>query len=204
MANEQLDYFDAIEASYTEEVRKDVMRYARWRCRTLSRAGLPADPEELWQAAITSTVDGTRPWNPQQCSLRSHLRGVIRSRSSDAFERGARIRHVHLGATVDEDGYDPVEVEASAHKTERDPESALIDSDRVTQTVRGLLGMAEASNDNQVLRLIGVWCEGVLDADDCAARLGLSKKKYKNARERLMYMAAKLDPELNVRGHFND
>ena len=196
---------DAIEAALTDEVWQRVRAFAVRCCRILDTANLAGDPDEMTHEAVNDTVVGKRRWNPDKCALHTHLQGVLRSRTSHACEHTRTARYVQLGGRPDNDGYDPVEVEAThAAEPVGNPEAQLIQDDLIDRTVSEMRAMARAANDNQVLQMIEAWREGVTDRHEVAARLGISVKKVKNARQRLMRMADRLPEALGLEGARND
>ena len=193
---EQLDYMDAIEAALTHSVWQRVSAFARRRCQLLSKAGLPADPEELTMSAISDTTLGEREWKPDQCALHVHLCGVIRSRTSAAIERSLRVRYVPVGGRSEGVADRVEEAVVAAAPRQSNPEAELIHGDLARQTVAALTALASESNDRQVLQILEAWGEGLIEREGVANHLGISIKKCKNARERLMRMADKLPEEL--------
>lgn len=199
----RLELSDAINSALTPRVLDRVYAFARKRSTMLQHAGLNSDAEELLQAAVSSTIDGTCHWRHDKYELGIHLCGVISGRTAHMLTRTHRVRYYRFGLARDADGHDVTELHASDAVPTDDPEMVTERRDLADRVVEALIAMAEAGNDNQVGRILDTYKQGITERHDAAERTGLSLKKYDHARKRLMRMVAKLPDELRVAGSVN-
>ena len=165
--------FNAIAEQLDADLIDRVEAYARKRCIMLARWGLSADPEDLTQAAIESTISGGRTWSPERYSLYHHLCGVIGGRSVALLKHARKFRRERLGLRGERgDETDPIETAASLQIPSGNPQSAMLDADLAHRTVAELLSMAEANHDKQVIAIINAYAEGITERADVAAHLG--------------------------------
>lgn len=181
----------------TNDLRRDIQRYARQRAALVRRAGRRIDDlyaRELVQDALADTWVGTETWNPDTCSLQKHLRRLIRRRSwKDAI--GARQRP-HLSIDRDPDLITEID-EAHRHGTQGTVSPLVVA--RLTATlVREMRSLADG--DPRVTAILVSWEDGLIDRDDVMSRTGLSSKDYKAARDRLMYLVPSLPQWLRETG----
>ena len=151
--------------------REQLLEYAKRKARWAWKYGDINDcAAELLQDALERTFDGRRPWDPDARQLFDHLRGVIRSRSSQHYEHATRFRVAkinprnHLSPTEDDD-----ELE-----------------DRADETFAAIVRLA--IHDPQVSLLLDAYTDGLLLRADVLARTGLTDQQYEAARDRLARM----------------
>ena len=178
----------------TEDVLRAAHRYARQRAGLVRRAGVRVDrlyERELVQDALADTWAGTDVlWDPAQCSLLEHLRGLIRSRTwKDAT--GARQRP-HVSIDWDEDLVTEVD-EAHRHGTQGNVSPIVLA--RVAATVVQDLQRL-AAGDAAATAILAAWEDGLVDRDEVIARTALTDKEYKAARARLTYLVLSLPQSL--------
>jgi hypothetical protein len=178
----------------TEDVLEAARQYARQRARLVRRAGVRVDhlyARELVQDAYADTWAGTDvQWDPAQCSLLEHLRGLIRSRTwKDAT--GARQRP-HVSIDWDEDLVTEVD-DAHRHGTQGNVSPIVLA--RVAATVVQDLQRL-AAGDAAATAILAAWEDGLVDRDEVIARTALTDKEYKAARARLTYLVLSLPQSL--------
>ncbi len=170
----------------TDELLRAAHRYARQRAAMVRRAGVRVDhlyARELVQDALSDTWLGRDiVWDPAQCSLLEHLRGLIRSRTwKDAA--GARLRP-HVSIDWDEDLIAAID-EAQCNGAQGSVNPMVL-AQLASSVIQDLQRMADG--DAAASGILAAWQEGLVDRDDVIARTGLADKEYKAARARLTYL----------------
>jgi hypothetical protein len=178
----------------TEGVVRAAHQYARQRARLVRRAGVRVDDlyaRELVQDALSDTWAGTDVvWDPAQCPLLEHLRGLIRSRTwKDAT--GARQRR-HVCIDGNEELITEVE-DAHRHATQGNVSPIILA--RVAATVVQDLQRL-AAGDAAATAILVAWEDGLVDRDEVIERTALTDKEYKAARARLTYLVLSLPQSL--------
>jgi len=155
--------------------------YARPRALSVAYAGRKVDTyytRELVQDAIGDTWAGALRWDPLRCSLETHLRRAIKSRSSK-----------HRKFAVD-NPHDAIGDESSASRTaERDASSLVADSEHAARSLYARETMAQvraaAATDKPVLRVLDAYDAGAQTKDDVLAFTKMKARTYHNAHIRL-------------------
>lgn len=194
---------DAYREQLTPEFMREARRYARKRAKYLREVGRRYDPtyhHDLVQQALADTWSGKARWEPSEVSLLKHVRGLVRQRTSNE-RRNLKVRtHVSLYAPVtaanDETSETMLTIEeqvSQPHPALRSISPALISSlaDRVLIELHRL-----AARDEHARGMIGCWASGVIEAADVMTLTGMSESTYRAVRERILYLAKYLPPEL--------
>lgn len=129
--------------------------------------------DDLIQDAIDDTYLGVLAWDPAVVSLLTHLRWVIRSRTSKAYRRARRFPHDELNP--DDDCFLDLEAEAR-HELRRRAQEVL-------DAFRHL-----AAGDAHVLLLLAAYEESLTRRGEVLAFTGLTHHEYLAARHRLARM----------------
>jgi len=186
-------------ATLTPELLEDVQRYAEQRAAKVRRTGRPCPrrlndyARELLDDAYTDTWTGDLAWDPDACSLATHLRMAIKTRTCKEMEKAPR--YVSIDANVEnknEDGTGPVPlVDTFASSGDL---SSIQMAAYVAQVCKEL---AQASaGDLDCLAVLHAWQRGLVDREEILRLTGLTASAYKRARNRLMYAASDLPTEL--------
>ena len=151
--------------------REQLLAYAKRKARWAWKYGdIDDSAAELVQDALERTLDGRRPWNPDARALLDHLRGVIRSRSSQHYEHAKRFR--------------VAEINPRDHLSPTEDDGEL--EDRADETFAAIVRLA--IHDPQVSLLLDAYTDGLLLRADVLARTGLTDQQYEAARDRLARM----------------
>jgi len=198
-AAERRELLDELDAQNTATVRERAYKYARKRVELLARCGLPIErslAKHLLADALGDTYMGDVEWDPKRCEFYVHLRSVIRYRTKDMMVRARRLPHDRFGAKFDDSSDDRVEAEASSHARNEDAATRTVNLDLATRIAGLLYASAEAANDQVVAKVLDAYAEGVTGRAEIAERLGISRKQYDYARDRLNTLLKRLPEQL--------
>jgi hypothetical protein len=174
----------------TDELRHAARHYARRRAAMVRRAGGRIDhlyADELVADALADTWIGTQvSWDPARRSLLEHIRYLIRSRSWKDRESARQRPHV----SIDWDSVATTEVNEPNWHAASPPACPPLMGRVTTAVITELQGLA--SDDEQVLAILGAWRAGLSDRDDVLDYTGLSTETYRNARARVTYLLRKV------------
>jgi hypothetical protein len=174
----------------TDELRRAARHYARGRAAMVRRAGGRIDhlyADELVADALADTWIGTQvSWDPTRRTLLEHIRYLIRSRAWKDRESARQRPHV----SIDWDSVAAIEAnEPNWHAASQLACPPLMG--RVTTAlITELQGLA--SDDEEVLAILGAWRAGLSDREDVLDYTGLSAEAYRNARARVTYLLRKV------------
>lgn len=190
------DYLDALDDAMTREVWRKVCAYTSVRVRILAQAGYPVDPdlvERLVSDAVADTALGECRWDPASCALTTHLCGVIRGRTHKRILRNRKIRYLSVDAHAEgERGLDETMMLG-------EQESAEDEAARVQATARfvgALCAAAEAKGDRDVIAILDAFRDGLAARAEVVEHLGMKRKQYDRARERMMRMISRLPADV--------
>lgn len=185
---------EAFRQQATDELWRAAHRYARRRAALVRRARGRIDhlyAQDLVEDALGDTWIGTQvTWDPTQCSLREHIRQLIRARSWRDREAAEQRPHI----SVDWDADDSVETDESTRRGASTPDDLLLLGRVITAIITELQRLA--AGDNEVLAILAAWQESLSDRDDVMAYTRLSAREYRRARERVTYLVQKLPESL--------
>jgi hypothetical protein len=185
---------EAFRQQATGDLWRAALRYARRRATLVRRAGARIDhlyAQDLVEDALGDTWIGTQvTWDPSQCSLREHIRTLIRSRSWKDREAAEQRPHI----SVDWDADDAVEMDESTRRDMAGRDSPILFGCVIDAIIAEL--QRQASGDNDALAILAAWREDLSDRDDVIAYTGLSAREYRKARARLTYLVQKLPQPL--------
>lgn len=185
----------ALAAQNTPEVRKEARRYAEQRVPLLRAAFVPVShrtPTELVDDAITDTWLGEGdPWNPDECDLVTHLRGLIRKRTWQEARHRTRIRSqpFDLGDGTVED----VLARERPHASRGDITPIMFAS--VIATVAVELRKVDPT-DEAATEITWCWELGYFERREVMALTGMDENTHKTARNRLLSRRKHLPPSL--------
>ena len=145
---------------------------------------------ELLQDALTDTWLGDVTWDPAKAPLDLHLKRVIRSRTTMAMKHLTRFPRV----TAHAPRVDLEQEMSAALESERTTGNAG-DLGSVIDGVVGTLYML-AADDDDVLRILDCFGEGVVDRRDVLRAASMNASTYHNARRRLMALVERLPQNL--------
>ena len=174
----------------TDELLRAAHRYARQRAAMVRRAGVRVNhlyARELVQDALSDTWLGRDiVWDPAQCSLLEHLRGLIRSRTWKDATSARQRPHVSIDwdedliAVIDEAHYNGTQGKVSP----------IVLAQLASTVIQDLQRMS--AGDAAATGILAAWQEGLVDRDEVIARTGLTDNEYKAARARLTYLVLSL------------
>lgn len=195
-AKERFDYLDALDDTMSREVWRKVCAYTSQRVKVLAQAGYPVDPdlvERLVSDALTDTAIGKCRWDPARCALTTHLCGVIRGRTHKRILRNRKFRYL---STSSHGGGDRMFDEAV---TLGEQESAAVAAMRTEATRRfldALVSAAEKKGDADVLAILGAFRAGLEARAEVVEHLGMKRKQYDRARERMARLIQRLPEDV--------
>lgn len=178
---ERREQLIALQLDLTPELRRGLLWYARKRERLVVRAGLRSAQGEAasWVAdAIGDTYAGTVTW-ASGVSLRAHLMGVIRGRTT-AMARDAR-RRPHV--SIDDPMLSASQRAAIVEEMGAAEHSAVEDA---RQELERVIGFVEATAPHpHVIALVHAFREGAESVAHAARIAGLTPYEAKKASSRL-------------------
>lgn len=196
------DVLHAFRDQLTPELIKAARRYARQRAKLVREVRRRIDPLyhlELVQDALGDTWRGTVRWDPARRSLLDHVRDVIRQRTFNDRRRAGVYQHVsmhHSPVANDEVSMTGLTIEAEmaqAHGSGAVPSPAIVATllDQVVLELHRL-----AARDLDARAILGCWAKGITDGSEVMDLTGLAENDYRKARQRILYLARHLPPEL--------
>ena len=180
-------------AQLTDELAASVGAFAKKRASWLEGKAKRKDNylwRELLQDALTDTWLGDVTWDPAKAPLDLHLKRVIRSRTTMMMKHLTRFPRVAAHAPRLE-----LEREMSGAMEAERTTGHSGDLGAVIDGVVGTLYML-ATEDDEVLRILDCFGEGVVDRRDILRTTGMSTTTYHNARRRLMAFVERLPQNL--------
>ena len=198
-AAERRELLDEIDAQNTSEVRERAYKYARKRVDLLARCGLPIErslAKHLLADALSDTYMGDVEWQPKRCNLYMHLRGVIRYRTKDMMARARRLPHDRFGGSFTDDDGDSLEAVASGQSQSEDVETRTVNVDLASRIAALLYSAAQTANDKVTGRILDAYAEGVTGRADVADHIGITRKQYDYARDRINTLIKRLPEQL--------
>lgn len=184
----------AIDEQNTPGLRKEAKRYAEQRIPMLRLAGYPVSrrcADELVHDAITATWLGeSDPWDPAECNLLVHVRGLIKSRAWQEVRRRLRSPHVPLSPAVEED----IErVLTHTHASVGHISPILLGS--LIATVCAELHRIDRGDEDARV-ILECWENGFAERREVMLLTSLDEDAYRRARDRILsrkqYLPAKL------------
>jgi hypothetical protein len=145
---------------------------------------------ELLQDALTDTWLGDVTWDPAKAPLDLHLKRVIRSRTTMMMKHLTKFPRVAAHAPRLELEHEM----SSALEAERAP-GHTGDLGSFVDGVVGTLYML-AADDDEVLRILDCFSEGVIERRDILRATGMTVNTYHNARRRLLALVERLPQNL--------
>lgn len=184
----------AIDEQNTPALRKEAKRYAEQRIPMLRLAGYPVSKrcaDELVHDAITATWLGEGDaWDPSECSLLVHVRGLIKSRAWQEVRRRLRSPHVPLGPAVEDDIERAL---TQTHASVGDISPILLAS--LVATICAELRRI-GPDDKHAHVILECWENGFAERREVMLLTGLVEDAYRRARDRILcrkqYLPAKL------------
>jgi hypothetical protein len=179
------EWLREFEAQATTELYEKATRYATERARQIAEVGGHVDDDyvhEVVQAAFADTYIGTLTWTPC-ASLEQHVIHAIKSRTRHDRERAMERRHVSLN--LQESTPLVEEVEASLSAAQAGTVATAAARALASASMAVLRALASGRHDEDVLRLLDAFDDGVFAKQDILARTGISMRRYRNARNRL-------------------
>jgi hypothetical protein len=186
----------ALGTRLTPELVEEVQAYAEERARLVRECGRPCPrittyARELIEDAYADTWTGDLAWDPDSCSLATHLRMAIKRRTWREIERSPKFVSLDTKPSNDNDAAPVALVDTFAS-------SGDISTLRIAALVAQLsdeLGRATVG-DRDCAAVLRAWQRGLVEREEILLLTGLSANAYKRARKRLMYAASNLPTEL--------
>lgn len=194
-------WIEAFEQQFTTKLQLDMKAYARWRGRGVRRCGgLVTDTyaEDLVATIVMDTLAGVVAWNPDRKTLYQHVQDTIKSRTRHERDRAKKFRAYPIDAAHEDHEKRATRalVEASLQQDAEDvsPESAVFASQMIAR-LREL-----AAGDKPVLAYLDAIVAGASTAAAIMEHTKMSKRTFRNARDRLSRLVEQLDRELIEEG----
>lgn len=174
-----------IEAFEKQNTPAMLSRCAAFAAQALGGVSVDSLPvREIAHDVHTDTLMGRLAWDPEAKPLEQHLRDAIRWRVRD--EKKRERRHVSLSAPAEEEEANSSllgEIDALQVRHPQE-ESAEARAERLLGELRSFV-----TTDTEVLRLIDAYRDGARSQAEILARTSFSLTTYRNARERLCWLA---------------
>lgn len=194
-------WIDAFDAQFTGKLKTDMKSFARWRGRSIRNVGGEGDEkyaEDMVAGVIMDTLQGAVTWDPARKSLYQHVRDTIEWRTRNDYQRAKRYRRERMDAPVNDAEKRATRglVEASLAQDAEDvsAESAIFASEIIAQ-LRG-----RAAGDKRVVAYLDAIVAGARTAADIMEHAKMSKRTFRNARDRLARLVEQIDHELIEQG----
>lgn len=194
-------WIEAFEQQFTKKLQLDMKAYARWRGRGIRRVGGHADDayaEDMVSGVLMDTLGGKVTWHPERKTLYQHVQDTIKFRTRHDRERAKKFRHQRIDApkTQHDKRATRALLEASLHQdTEEVSAESAVYASEVIARLRVL-----AKDDRDVLAYLEAIVAGASTAADIIEETKMSKRAFRNARDRLSRIVEQLHRELNEEG----
>jgi len=192
---------DAFRKQLTAEFMQDARRYARKRAKLVREVGRRNDPgyhHDLVQQALADTWSGAASWNPSRRSLLEHVYDLVKQRTFNDRRSLRTERHVSIHAPTraanDEISLTARTIEEQISETSDRRVSPVLVSHLLDRVVSELHRLT--ARDADARAIIGCWSRGFIEASDVMTLTGFSEYHYHKVRERILYLAKYLPPEL--------
>ncbi len=201
---------DAFRKQLTAAFMQDARRYARKRAklvRVVGRRHDPNDYHELVQQALHDTWRGAAWWDPAEKDLLDHVRDLIKQRTSNERRRLANEgerhqgpRHVSLDAPsrAANDEVSSTGLTIAEQTSDAQLADGTVNPARVFDLLRRVIVELHrlAARDVDARAILGCWAKGVIEPSDVMTLTGFSERHYYLVRDRILYLAKYLPPEL--------
>jgi len=185
----------ALAEQNTPDVRKEARRYAEQRVPLLRAAFVPVSrrtPDELVNDAITDTFLGDGdPWDPADCDLLTHLRGMIKKSTWQEMRHRLLVRREPFDLA---DGkVDEALARDRAHASMGDISPIMLAA--LVETICAELRKIDAS-DEPARAITECWELGFVERREVMLLTEMDDDTYKRARDRILSRKKFLPPKL--------
>ena len=188
----------AFRAQWTPQAMCELLEYAERRARMVRVSGRACPPpaqyaRELVHDVHAFTWSGELSWDPNRCSLVTHLRRAIKSRTRHEIDQAARRISLDVHAAAEErEG--PKITSRDALASSPDAVGPLVFPALVARVCDELHEAASKYPD--CVAMLRAWERGVIERDEVLEVTGLDEAAYHRARQRLLYASRTLSSEL--------
>ncbi|MCB9508203.1 MAG: hypothetical protein H6697_11150 [Myxococcales bacterium] len=189
------DVLRALAEQNTPDVRKEAKRYAEQRVPLLRAAFVPVSrrtPDDLVNDAITDTFLGDGdPWDPAECDLLTHLRGMIKKTTWQEIRHRMLVRREPLdlaGGNVED-----VLARGRAHASMGDISPIMLAA--LVETICAELRKVDF-NDEPAKAITECWELGFVERREVMLLTEMDDDTYKRARDRILSRKKFLPPKL--------